>query len=96
MTPPVKFDVSDDGRLLVYGLEALPPETAAAMRADIRELKAGLVEEIIAMKTKLADGIRAYGNPALTEKERQAIEIEGNSIISILPESTVKRIFEEN
>ena len=94
MSFPLKFDLDDAGRLLVFGLDTLPPEKAADMRADIQRWKADIIADVKKAKTRLAEIIRAYADPALTDDQRAALSDEGSDIMNYLPESTINRIFE--
>ncbi len=93
---PVKFDVDDAGRLLVFGLDDLPPDKAADLRADIQRLKKSIIADIFEVKTRLAEIVRKYSDTTLTETQRAELSHEGSLLIKYLPDPVVKCIFDEN
>lgn len=94
MTFPLQFDLDEKARLLVFGLDNQPPDVAADMRADIQRWKADIIADVKRAKSRLAEIIRAYADPTLTDDQRAALSDEGSEIMNYLPEPTIKRIFE--
>ena len=93
MTFPLQFDLDDAGRLLVFGLDTQPPDVAADMRADIQRRKADIIADVKRAKTRLAEIIRVYADPTLTDDQRAALSDEGSKIMDRLPDQTVEHLF---